>query len=220
MSQKKYWCNLYKIGVQILVGLYAGWICAADANKIYRANGKYLTIYSSGEFRICKINDNSKYAVESFDKSALIVSERGYMPIKLTENCSETVPIHVSFIPENVGFLSDINLMENIYVALDFVSSRPPLYLAAVAYIGSTKNIVNLNDSYTSGRKLSKLRDYAFGSTGEAGASIISPDGNFIAPSGQIACDIDAYPGVWDISKNKRVLAGEAECLTLFKLNK
>ncbi|MFM0606964.1 hypothetical protein PQR05_20790 [Paraburkholderia sediminicola] len=177
-----------------------------------------IKISANGHSRTCQLDQAPRFAVDSFDKTALIVSERGYVPIKLLVNCNAAVPIHVSSIPSRVGVLADVNLTKGLYVALDFVNVQPFLYLATVARLGSSKNLVTLNGAYVPGRKLSEQRRRAFNGSGDAGSAIISPDGRFVAPTAAMNCLDDAYPGVWDISKNKRVLADDTSCSQLFGL--
>lgn len=102
-------------------------------------------------------------------------------------------------------------------MALDIVDVNPSAYLATVAHIGSSKNLVSIKGAYIADAKLRDLKKFAFGGSGDAGASIISPDGRFVAPDGQLACMEDVYPGVWDIQKNQRVVSTDDVCSRLFK---
>ncbi|SFU24781.1 hypothetical protein SAMN05192563_102991 [Paraburkholderia aspalathi] len=149
-----------------------------------------------------------------------MVSERGYVVVSDLKVCRSGAPVHVSEIPNGVGFLSDINVAKGVYVALDFVSTQPTLYLATVAKIGSKKNMVTLGGAYTGGKGVSQLKRAAFSASGDAGSSVISPDGRYVAPNGQLDCGEDAYPGVWDIQKNKRVAMDGDACNALFTREK
>lgn len=186
------------------------------ADENFSVVGDSLLVSKNGQSHVCPLDKPPRYAVESFDKSAVILSEREYVPVELLVNCNTTPPIHVSSIPDRVGFLSDINLSKGLYVSLDFVNVQPFLYLATVSHLHSSKNLVTLNGSYVRKRKLPQLRKHAFGGTDEAGSSIISPDGRFVAPTGEMNCRDDAYPGVWDIAKNKRVTTDDNSCSALF----
>ncbi|SAL52958.1 hypothetical protein AWB72_05655 [Caballeronia concitans] len=166
--------------------------------------------------RICRIDAKALYAIESFDKSALIVSNAGYVNAKDLNKCPAAGVIHVSQISGKLGVLSDINLSKRIYVALDFVTVQPYSWLATVARIGSTKNLVSLNGTYKVGMSLDELRTHAFGGSGGAGTSVISPSGRYVAPSGEMTCAEDSYPGVWDIAENKRVITDQSSCSALF----
>lgn len=217
-SQKRYWCDMKKISWLILYVVLYGLSATAQATEIYSVTGNFLSISENGRSRMCRLSEPARYAVESNDKSALLLSERGYVPIKSLVNCSATMPIHVYSIPDRVGVLTDVNLTSGIYISLDFVSVQPFLYLANVARLGSSKNLVTLKGSYTRGRRLAELRKYAFGGAGDAGSSNISPDGHFVAPTGDIDCRDDAYPGVWDIARNKRVITDDDSCSALFEV--
>jgi hypothetical protein len=184
------------------------------ADDTYEVAGSSLKIDSS---RMCLLDKPPLYAVESFDKSAVMVSETGYVAKQELVNCQAGRAVHVLSIPMSVGVLSDINLSKGIYVALDFVSAQPFTYLATVAHIGTSRNLVSVNGAYVAGRKLSELRKSAFGGSGDAGTAIISPDGRYVAPTGQMDCSQDAYPGVWDVQGNRRVVATDDACAALFK---
>lgn len=186
----------------------------AYAENTYEVAGSSVKVDSS---RICLLDKISIYAVESFDKSAVMVSETGYVAAQDLMHCQIGRAVHVLSIPSNVGVLSDINLSKGIYVALDFVSAQPFTYLATVAHIGTSRNLVSVNGAYVAGRKLSELRKSAFGGSGDAGTAIISPDGRYVAPTGQMDCSQDAYPGVWDVQGNRRVVATDDACAALFK---
>ncbi|MFL9903872.1 hypothetical protein PQR75_35655 [Paraburkholderia fungorum] len=187
---------------------------SADISYSMRANT--ITVSANGQSRICQLAHAPRFAVESFDKTALIVSERGYVPVRSLEECNAAVPISISSIPRGVGVLADVNLTKGLYVALDYVNVQPFLYLATVAHLGSSKNLVTLNGAYVPRRKLSEQRRHAFNGSGDAGSAIISPDGRFVAPTAAMNCTDDAYPGVWDISKNEHVLVDAASCSQLF----
>jgi hypothetical protein len=187
----------------------------------YEIEGETLKITQvAAAPHICKINEEVSFVVPSFDKSALIVSETGYLKKHEVDECTERSGLHVFHIPDGVGFLSDINLSKGIYVSLDFVTTQPFTWLATVAYLGKTKNLVSLNGAYVKGKPLKQLRSHSFGGSGDAGMSAISPDGRFVAPNGDISCSDDSYPGVWDIEKNKRVAIDKRSCALLFSTKK
>ncbi|MFP3756472.1 MULTISPECIES: hypothetical protein [Cupriavidus] len=182
----------------------------------FEASGEKITFHTDGSLRTCLLSAPANFATASNDGSAVIISARGYLRREDLENCSSDVPVRVNEIPKGVGFLTDINLRKGIYVSLDFVSVQPFLYLATVARIGTTKNLVSISGSYLPSKRISKLAKHAFLSDGIAGSSIISPSGDYVAPSGSIDCDPQAFPGVWDIKKNKRVIETPEVCSELF----
>ena len=203
-----------RIGRSLFVVALIFVVGAACADDAYEVTGSSLKIDSS---KICLLDKPPLYAVESFDKSAVIVSETGYVAKQELVDCRAGRAVHVLSIPSNVGVLSDINLSKGIYVALDFVSAQPFTYLATVARIGSSRNLVSVKGAYVAGRKLSELKKSAFGGSGDAGTAIISPDGRYVAPAGQMDCSQGAYPGVWDVQGNRRVVATDDACAALFK---
>ncbi len=188
----------------------------AQADEPYKIAGNSVSVVNAGSPRSCILDTKPIYAIPSYDQSAVMVSARGYVKRDDLESCRHDVPVHVYTIPDHVGFLSDINLSKHIYVALDFVSTRPFLYLATVAHIGSAKNLVSLDGAYISKRPLAQLQMHAFDARGEAGTSVISPDGRYVAPDGIVSCTDDAFPGVWDVERNKRVVLDDDSCSALF----
>lgn len=182
----------------------------------FEVSGGKITFRTDSSCRTCLLSEPANFATASHDGSAVIISARGYLRREDLESCKGDVPIHVNTIPKGVGFLTDINLRKGIYVSLDFVSVQPLLYLATVARIGTTKNLVSIAGSYSPGKRASELRKHAFQSDGIAGSSLISPNGDYVAPSGSIDCDPQAFPGVWDIKHNKRVVDTPEMCSELF----
>ncbi|WP_155297062.1 hypothetical protein [Burkholderia glumae] len=192
----------------------------AQAAETYEIAGKSLRIVNSGAAHLCSLDAKPLYAVASYDQSAVIISERGYVKKEDLDDCRPGNPVHVHLIPVRLGFLSDINISKGIYVALDFVGARPFRYLATVAHIGSSKNLVAIDGAYIPGKSLSLLRTHAFSASGEAGTSLISPDGRFVAPDGVVSCAGDSFPGVWDIANNKKVILDDSSCSALFDLGR
>ncbi|WP_244817627.1 hypothetical protein [Caballeronia sp. Lep1P3] len=203
------------ISLLIVCGVYSK---LAVADTEYAVENGFVKLVTDGTtVRLCELSEKPIFAVLSFDKSAIIVSDTGYADTQELQNCSATVKVKVSHIPEGVGFLSDINLSKGIYVSLDFVSVQPFTWLATIARIGTTKNLLSLHGVFQKGKALRELRKYSFDSIGEAGASVISVDGDFVAPNGKISCRVDSYPGVWDLKRKKRVIADEAFCARIFQ---
>lgn len=190
---------------------FLGSACADESYEVVGSSLKF------NDDRICLLDKTPHYSIESYDKSAVMVSETGYVTKEELAHCQTGHAVRVLSIPSNVGVLSDINISKGIYVALDFVTVQPFTYLATVARIGSSRNLVSINGAYVAGKKLNDLEKFSFGGSGDAGTSAISPNGRFVAPDGQIDCTEDAYPGVWDIQGNRRVVATDDACAALFK---
>jgi hypothetical protein len=204
----------------VLFSLFIVTATQAIAEDAYEVNGAVIKVIGEKSTRVCVLDTYPAYAVESYDKSAIMISERGYIEKNKLDACAHGQLVHVSSIPEGVGILSDINVSKNIYVALDFVSVQPMMYLATVARIGTNKNLVSMKGAYVPGKKARRSAENAFVSVGGAGSSIISPDGRYVAPNGQIRCGRGAYPGVWDVVENKKVIVDDESCSTLFLLKK
>lgn len=200
--------------------MLALFIPPAYADDSFTTAGTSIHAVIGGQTMQCTLDVTPSYAVVSADRRALIVSERGYVPLSDLQACRSGTPVRVREIPTGVGFLSDINVAKGVYVALDFVSTQPTLYLATVAKIGSKKNMVTLDGAYVGGKGVHQSQRAAFSASGDAGSSVISPDGRYVAPNGQIDCGDDAYPGVWDIEANKRVTVDGDACNALFAAKK
>lgn len=193
-------------------------ISNAFATTTYRVDRDSIII--TGEDKIphrCPIFEKIEISDLSFDKSAVIVSSRGYVPSRDLNMCDGQNRIHVSQIPDHVGALSDINLKHGIYVALDLSSVSPMSWLATVSRVGSRSNLVTLPGAYVANRKRLTLRKQAFTGTGDERMAIISRDGNYVSPTGAMSCDQFAYPGVWEIHKNRRVITDDVSCAQLFE---
>lgn len=218
MLQNKF-CSKYS---SLMIGLCTVLIFSncANADHDFQIHGNTIATVVAGKTRNCALDAKPSSAVKSFDEAALIVSERGYVPMSKIELCSDGTPVHVEQIPEGVGILSDVNISKGLYVALDFVSTQPSMYLATVAKIGSKQNLVGLDGAYIKGAKISDLKKKAFSSTGEAGSSTISLDGRYVSADGQNNCRGDSYPGVWDVKENKRVVLDEKKCSDIFAISK
>jgi hypothetical protein len=190
-------------------------IDGASAETVYEVSNDFIRITDGNNSHTCKLDERPLYAVESYDETAIIISERGYIKRQQLNNCEDSI-VHVSSIPEGVGFLSDINIGKDIYISLDLIGVRPPRYLATIARIGSDNSLVSIHGVYKRRVGISRLRKYGFPSLGQAGASTISIDGAYVAPNGVIDCSDVAYPGVWDIRRNGRVTTDEKSCAKLF----
>ncbi|WP_126283219.1 hypothetical protein [Burkholderia stagnalis] len=185
------------------------------ADETYEVVGFSLKMDDS---RTCLRDKKPRYAVESFDKSAVMFSETNYVGKYQIDHCQIGQVVHVLSIPSGGGVLSDINLSKGIYVSLDFVGAQPFVYLATVARIGTSRNLVSVKGAYVAGRKISELKKTAFGGSGDAGTAIISLDGRYVAPTGQMDCSQESYPGVWGVQNNRRVVTSDDTCTALFKL--
>lgn len=216
VAQRKFFRSL-----TMFVLLLISTVVHTEPPESYKVNGDSIIVTKDNQKHICRLDVRPEDVVESYDRSALIVSinfYNGYIPTKDLDNCLQDKPLHVLTIPEKAGVLSDINLNHDIYVALAFVNMGPR-YVATVARIGTSKNLVSLKGSSVaySQKKFEEGYDESFRIDGvEAGAAIISPDGKFVSPDGVIDCSENAFPGVWDIAHNKRVITDKASCDHLF----
>lgn len=211
--QRKIFC--FDSMLKIIIAASLMLPCLAFPERQYATNDNSVSMIDNGEKFSCRLDTNTFYAIESYDGDAVIISDRGYIKRADLYRCAESV-IPVMKIPNGVGFLSDINLKNDIYISLDFVIDRPLRYLATVAKLRSRNNLVTINGAYEIGVPMKELRKHSFETSGGPGASIISIDGKYVAPDGVIDCSDSAFPGVWDIVKNTRVTTDASSCASFF----
>nr|WP_147308969.1 hypothetical protein [Cupriavidus taiwanensis] len=179
---------------------------AADAYH-FRLDEQRLNVSIAGEagvLRVCRFRQKVDFASPSFDGSALIVSAYEYVSVKELLLCDRN-PVNLKRIPSNVGSLVDVNLPHGVYLTVDLISISPLSFLATVARIGDSQSILDIPGSYNPSLPLRKLQEYGFSYDESRARGKISPDGNYVAPNGEIDCSVHAYPGIWDIKGNRRV---------------
>ncbi|SOY60902.1 hypothetical protein CBM2586_A120079 [Cupriavidus phytorum] len=152
----------------------------------------------AGVLRACRFPRQVELANASFDGSALIVSATEYVPVRALLLCDRN-PVDLRRIPSSAGSLVDVNIEHGLYLTVDVVSASPLSFLVTVARIGSSRNIMNIPGAYHSTLPLTKLQEYGFSYDESRARGKVSPDGNYVAPNGEIDCSAHAYPGVWDI---------------------
>lgn len=175
----------------------------------------------------CTVGSKVSEAKLTFDNKAVITSDSEYVLLNDINRCSkEPVPAHKA--SDTAGFLVDVNAEHNIYMALLAVSTQPMSFVATVARVGSDMNLMSLPGAYVNGTSMEALTESAFAYSGDEPRPKISPDGRYATPDGSIDCTENAYPGVWDLQRNKRVVFSETEpgdgsssslCMALFGLD-
>lgn len=172
--------------------------------------------------KICTLENKALKAQMSFDKSAVILSDTEFISMSTLEKCG-THPLKADHISSTVGLLVDVNISKGLYLALDPISASPLSFLATVGRIGSSRNLVNLSGAYVEGVSLAQLQAGGFAFNPDTDPPRIAPNGRFVSPGGSPDCSESAYPGVWDLENNKRVVfAGlrqdhQSECDVLFR---
>ena len=177
---------------------------------------------TDGKNKNCKLNGKASRAILSFDQTALIISENGYLKITDLQNCNENMKIPIKFIPRRTGTLVDFNSLTNTDISLIFVAVQPLSYVAYIGKLGVDKNLVNLPGTFGKNKKIQKMQQEAFPYSDDfAYRPKISPNGRYATPDGDVDCSPQSYPGVWDIEKNKKVIFSQTstsavECEALF----
>lgn len=178
-----------------------------------------VTVQSSnGAGRRCRFTEKIEKAQLSHDGSAVILSDVAYIPVSQLTVCGDQ-PVVVKKISDKVGFLVDINLSAGIYMSLEVVGTSPLSFVAIVAKLGSTKNIVSLPGARTLRKNMNVLKEQAF-PYDETKSGILAKDGRHASPAGVPDCSPNAYPGVWNLKMNKRVVLtgddADRQCRELF----
>ena len=179
---------------------------------------------SGAEQKTCTLQIKAQKAQLSYDGSAVILSDVEFIPTSSLGTC-KTKALTPLKIASNVGSLVDVNVSKKLYLTLDVISTAPLAFLATVGKFGSTRNLVTLPGAYVQGRSLPKLQEqgFAYNPDIDMDRPRISPNGQYVSPGGAPDCSRNAYPGVWDIARNKHVvckgtrLEHQAACDALFQ---
>lgn len=164
----------------------------------------------------CKVNEKVTRARLTHDRRAILVTSDGYIPIESIRKCGDT-PLKVIKIRQDEGILEDVNLEHGIYLALLPISVQPITYLAIIGRLNSKNIETRLQGSYRKKMSDKEQEHQSFTYADDVGPfPIISLDGRYLAPSGQIDCGVNSYPGVWDLKNRTKVsLPGSREDLEL-----
>lgn len=106
----------------------------ASATESCEVTGKEIRMVNSGVTRSCTLDIKPIYAVASYDRSAVIVSERGCVKKDDLDNCQPGISVRLHFIPGHIEFLLDINLQKiytlySILLILGHLSIWQPLHM-------------------------------------------------------------------------------------------
>lgn len=194
-----------------LLGLLSSSFVAADAfvgrSFTLQSDGREVAIQDgSGKTVVCKLGFKADSAEPSSDGAALIVSDTEYVLMDDLSRCGAS-DLPKKSIPAETGSLIDVNIEQGLYLSIDVISTPPLRFLATVARIGTSRNLVDLPGSYVGSMPLEQLQRYGFAYEASFTKGRISADGRFVSPSGVMDCGLHGYPGVWDISANRRVVA-------------
>jgi hypothetical protein len=168
-----------------------------------------LKIQSPDKSWTCKVTDiqgdNKTISALrlNYEESALILTSVDYLALDTLHKCNNATAAALR-IPPKAGFLVDINLRHQIYLALDTVQTSPFAYVAIVAKLGSTKLLVDLPGAYSPRSSLKQLQKHAFSYSPEEESPRISLDGRYVSPAGLPDCG--GQPGVWDLKTKKAVV--------------
>lgn len=159
-----------------------------------------------GQTSTCRLPFRADIAQSSSDGEALIVSDTEYVLVKDLLRCWG-IRLEKNRIPDKVGTLVDINIKKGIYLTVDPISTSPLSFLATVARLGSSRGLTTIPGSYVKSYSVKKLQRFGFSYDETRARGRFSVNGNYVSPNGEIDCSRDAYPGVWDIARNRKVIA-------------
>lgn len=211
------------LAIGLLVATPYAYCCPTDLSVSLDATGLEISIVgldSNKSTKICNLADKTSEAKLTHDKSAVILSGNRLIPTANLRTCGSQRLSAIQIAP-SVGELVDANVSKGIYLALDLIGTSPMSFLATVGRFGSTQNLVDLPGAYVRSKSTVALRGQGFGYNPDYQEPRISPDGRYVSPSGSMDCSDTSYPGIWDITRNRRVIEkpgadGESDCKALF----
>lgn len=153
----------------------------------------------------CVLEKPASFLKMSFDKEAVILSENQYATTQDLKGCGRLL-LKTRKTPANTGTLVDINVRAGLFLSLDLISTSPLSFLATISRINSSRNLVSLPGAYIKNMPLEKLQEQGFSYDPNTDQPKLSPNGTYAAPNGDVDCSEHAYPGVWDIKRNLRVI--------------
>ncbi|NSX06284.1 hypothetical protein [Cupriavidus gilardii] len=178
-----------------------------DPSFALRSDGREVAIQDgNGKTLVCELGFKADSAEPSSDGAALIVSDTEYVLMEDLSRCEQARPSKKS-IPAAAGTLIDLNINKDIYLSIDPISTTPPSFLATIARIGTSRNLVGIPGAYVKSMPLEQLQKYGFAYDDSRAKGRLSADGRFASPNGEMDCGPNSYPGVWDISANRKVVA-------------
>lgn len=178
-----------------------------DPSFALQSDGREVAMRDgSGKALVCELGFKADSAEPSSDGAALIVSDTEYVLIEDLSRCEQARPSKKR-IPAAAGTLIDLNINKGIYLSIDSISTTPLSFLATIARIGTSRNLVDIPGAYVPSMPLEQLQKYGFAYDDSRAKGRLSADGRFASPNGEMDCGPDSYPGVWDISANRKVVA-------------
>lgn len=154
---------------------------------------------------ICKIGNLQGYKHNisqlrlNYEQTAVILSNVDYLPIADLYKCGNGSVRSFAVPSKTPGMLADVNLKYKLYLSVGYVTLNPTSYLATVAKLGSTNNLIRLPGSYLGGSEKTAYSEFDQLDP----KAKISLDGRYVSPSDIVSCG--GHPGVWDL-KTKRAV--------------
>lgn len=183
-------------------------------------DGKSILVNGHDGQHTCVIDTAVDQARLSSDGSALLISTSAYVSSLDLKECNPAEIVHATQVPDELGALADVSLPGQIYIGMVPVSMQPLSYLAVVARLGSTKNLISLPGAYVDAKPTAELQDAAFFYDEQTGPfPLVSKNGRYVAISGSPDCSADSIPGVWDMRSKRKVVTAASfagDCMKLF----
>lgn len=164
----------------------------------------------NGNISFCKINNrNTNYntgmgviSLTSDDLAILVYSTNKYLiPDEIVSCNDEGVELHEIPNPPNPSLtIIDINFKKRLFLSLSLEDARERSYTAIISLFGSDKNLITGPSFYNA-----NSYNYPFNTGTNRYVGKISRNGKYVSPY-DLDCSVDAFPGVWDIKNNKKVV--------------
>ncbi|MBO4120778.1 hypothetical protein J5T34_08505 [Cupriavidus gilardii] len=128
-----------------------------DPSFALQSDGREVAMRDgSGKALVCELGFKADSAEPSSDGAALIVSDTEYVLIEDLSRCEQARPSKKR-IPAAAGTLIDLNINKGIYLSIDSISTTPLSFLATIARIGTSRNLVDIPGAYVPSMPLEQL---------------------------------------------------------------
>lgn len=170
----------------------------------------------SGHYFTCPIkkwtkllsNGAGNISLTSDKKGVLVSPGNKYLKVEdlLACNNNPVTLYSLPYLDDDISAVADVNFEKKLVLALVVMDVRTESYQALVSRFNGRKNLLSGKGFWDrTAKDDSDNPDDTFGMGDTFYLGKISPDGKYVAPN-DLDCAADAFPGVWDIEKKRKVL--------------